>query len=59
MRQKAVTLCDATWKLAMEKENFSEWVRSQLLASDEKETAKRNKAVEIWKKTGVWPEWYQ
>jgi len=26
-----ISLCDATFKLAKEKENFSEWVRQQLL----------------------------
>ena len=59
MRPKVVSLCDETWALAMEKDNFSEWVRSQLLAADEKRIEVDAKAIAIWKKTGEWPEWYQ
>jgi len=59
MRPKVVSLCDETWALAMEKENFSEWVRAQLLATDEKRIEQDAKAIKIWKKTGEWPEWYQ
>lgn len=59
MRTKVITLCEETWALAMKKPNFSEWVRSQLLASDEKRIEQDLKATEIWKKTGEWPEWYQ
>ena len=59
MRPKVVSLCDETWKLAMEKDNFSEWVRSQLLATDESRIEQDAKAIAIWKSTGEWPEWYQ
>ena len=59
MRPKVITLCEATWKLAMEKENFSEWVRAQLLATDEKRIEKDTVAFQYWKENGVWPEWYQ
>jgi len=31
MHQKMISLCPATFKLAKDKENFSEWVRQQLL----------------------------
>tara|TARA_R110000737_G_scaffold101530_1_gene135205 strand:+ start:101 stop:280 length:180 start_codon:yes stop_codon:yes gene_type:complete len=59
MRPKVITLCDATWKLAKEKENFSEWVRAQLLATDEDKIEKDRVAFLYWKKNGVWPEWYE
>lgn len=29
-----ISLCDVTFKLAKEKENFSEWVRHQLLSNE-------------------------
>mgnify|MGYP003641588645 FL=1 len=48
MRTKVITLCDETWKMAQEKPNFSEWVRAQLLASDEKEIEKGKKAFKIY-----------
>jgi len=31
MRQKLITLCPNSFELALKKENFSEWVRKQLL----------------------------
>ena len=58
MKTKVITLCDKTWALAKEKKNFSEWVRAQLLASDEVEIDKGNKAFKIFQETGKWPEWY-
>ena len=54
-----ITLCDETWKLAQAMPNFSEWVRYQLLASDERRKELDDKAFKIWKETGDWPEWYQ
>lgn len=59
MRQKMITLCDETYALAQAMPNFSEWVRYQLLASDERRKELDGKAFKIWKETGEWPEWYQ
>ena len=59
MRTKVISLCDETWRLAQEKPNFSEWVRYQLLAYDEKRREQDKVAHEYWKEHGVWPEWYQ
>lgn len=58
MRVKNVSLCSVTWELAMAKPNFSEWVRAQLLATDEKEIEMGKKAFAIFQETGKWPEWY-
>jgi len=58
MRQKVITLCDETWKMAQEKPNFSEWVRAQLLANDERRKEQDRIAQAYWKKHGTWPEWY-
>ena len=30
MRQRMITLCDETWKIASDMGNFSSWVRSKL-----------------------------
>lgn len=44
--QKMISLCSETLKLAENKPNFSQWVRSQLLKSDE---TKRNQNNLIYK----------
>ena len=59
MRTKVITLCEETWIMASNKLNFSEWVRAQLLAEDERRREQDRKADEIFKATGQWPEWYQ
>jgi len=58
MRTKVITLCDKTWQMAQEKPNFSEWVRAQLLANDEKRKEMDDVAYAHFKKHGTWPEWY-
>ena len=53
-----ITLCDETYELAKAIPNFSEWVRSKLLETDEKRREQDDMAFKIWKETGQWPEWY-
>jgi hypothetical protein len=35
--RRSVMLCEKTWTMSGEMENFSEWVRARLLANDEHE----------------------
>ncbi len=58
MRPKVITLCEATWKLAMEKENFSEWVRAQLLATDEVTIQEVKDAHAFKEEHGRFPLWF-
>ena len=58
MKNKMITLCDETYELAKAIPNFSEWVRSKLLKTDEKRREQDDMAFKIWKETGQWPEWY-
>jgi len=58
MRQKAVTLCDATWAMAQEKENFSEWVRSILLEQDEETQVEKKAAEKFFVEHGRYPRWW-
>ena len=58
MRQKAVTLCDITWAMAMKKPNFSEWVRAMLLEQDEEHQEERKAALEFREEHGRWPRWW-
>ena len=53
-----ITLCDETYELAKAIPNFSEWVRSKLLETDEKRKEMDDVAFKQWKETGAWPEWY-
>ena len=55
---KVVSLDEKTWAIASKMDNFSAWVRGQLLATDENELALAKKADAHFKKTGTWPEWY-
>ncbi|GAG62968.1 unnamed protein product [marine sediment metagenome] len=55
---KVISLCEKTYAIAQSMDNFSAWVRGQLLATDEKEIELAKKADEHFKKTGTWPEWY-
>ena len=55
---KVVSLCEATWQLAKEKENFSEWVRAQLLATDETRIQEEKDAHAFKKEHGRFPLWY-
>jgi len=59
MKNKMITLCDETYALAQALPNFSEWVRSKLLETDEKRRAQDDVAFKQWKETGQWPEWYK
>lgn len=58
MRQKMVTLCDKTWLMAMEKKNFSEWVRGMLLAIDEDYQEEKKAAIAFKEEHGRWPRWW-
>ena len=55
---KTISLCEETAKLAANIPNFSEWVRSKLLETDEKRKEMDDVAFKQWKETGSWPEWY-
>jgi hypothetical protein len=56
---KTISLCEETAKIAANMPNFSEWVRSKLLETDERRKEQDDMAFKIWKETGQWPEWYQ
>jgi len=58
MRQKVITLCDETWRLAQEKPNFSEWVRAQLLQNDEERIEERKAASAFKVEHGRFPKWW-
>ena len=53
-----VTLCDKTWAMAMEKKNFSEWVRGMLLAIDEDYQEEKKAAIAFKEEHGRWPRWW-
>jgi hypothetical protein len=55
---KTISLCKETAELAANIPNFSEWVRSKLLETDEKRKEMDDVAFKQWKETGSWPEWY-
>jgi len=58
MRTKVISLCDETWQLAADMENFSMWVRSQLLMLDEGRLKMAKAADAYLKQHGSYPEWY-
>lgn len=58
MRTKVISLCDETWQLACDMENFSMWVRSQLLMLDEGRLKMAKAADAYLKQHGTYPEWW-
>jgi len=54
-----ISLCDETWQLAADMDNFSMWVRSQLLMLDENRLKMAKAADAYLKQHGTYPEWYQ
>ena len=58
MRQKMISLCEKTWLMAMEKKNFSEWVRGMLLAIDEDYQEEKKAASAFKEEHGRWPRWW-
>jgi len=53
-----ISLCDETWQLAADMDNFSMWVRSQLLMLDENRLKMAKAADAYLKEHGAYPEWY-